>query len=128
MSMKFNNFPVLPLYLVRFYLQFRFILLWLQSVYDFMQRIKIEGIKIDPWFQKNYIPIQGRKDERVSLDDVCAVFDDIEVRFLLRHDTWKYFQCTGRRKYYLYLLNKDVNDLISFALFFFTKMIGLLCI
>nr|GLL20438.1 CBL-interacting serine/threonine-protein kinase 24-like [Ipomoea trifida] len=45
-------------------------------------RIKIEGIKNDPWFQKNYIPIQGRKDEKVSLDDVCAVFDDIEDEFV----------------------------------------------
>ncbi|XP_019192610.1 PREDICTED: CBL-interacting serine/threonine-protein kinase 24-like [Ipomoea nil] len=45
-------------------------------------RIKIEGIKNDPWFQKNYTPIQGRKDEKVSLDDVCAVFDDIEDEFV----------------------------------------------
>lgn len=43
-----------------------------------MQRIQIEGIRKDPWFQKNYLPIK-HKEEEVNLDDVCAVFDDIEV-------------------------------------------------
>lgn len=44
-----------------------------------MQRIKIEGIKRDPWFRKNYIPVRAKADEEVNLDDVRAVFDDIEV-------------------------------------------------
>lgn len=47
-----------------------------------MQRIQIEGIKKDPWFRKNYVPVEHR-DEEVSLDDVCAVFDDIEVGYFL---------------------------------------------
>ena len=44
-----------------------------------MQRIQIEGIKKDPWFWKHYVPPVHREDEEVNLDDVCAVFDDIEV-------------------------------------------------
>ncbi|VFQ77196.1 unnamed protein product [Cuscuta campestris] len=39
-------------------------------------RIKIEGIRKDPWFQKNYMPIQGRKRE--NLGDVYAGFYNIK--------------------------------------------------
>lgn len=45
-------------------------------------RIKIEGIKRDPWFRKNYIPVRAKADEEVNLDDVRAVFDDIEDAFV----------------------------------------------
>ncbi|XP_073132486.1 CBL-interacting serine/threonine-protein kinase 24-like isoform X1 [Henckelia pumila] len=45
-------------------------------------RIKIEGIKRDPWFQKNYVPITPRADEVVNLDDISAVFDDIQDKFV----------------------------------------------
>lgn len=44
-----------------------------------MQRINIEGIKNDPWFQKDYVAVGHREDEEVNLDDIQAVFDDIEV-------------------------------------------------
>lgn len=44
-----------------------------------MQRIRIEGIKNDPWFRKNYVSSKCREDEEVNLDDIHAVFDDIEV-------------------------------------------------
>ena len=44
-----------------------------------MQRIRIEGIRKDPWFQKNYVPVRHRDDEEVNFDDVNAVFNDIEV-------------------------------------------------
>lgn len=44
-----------------------------------MQRIRIEGIRKDSWFRKNYAPVEYREDEEVSLDDVRAVFEDIEV-------------------------------------------------
>lgn len=45
-----------------------------------MQRIQIEGIRQDPWFRKNYLPVKHREEEEeVNLDDVRAVFDDIEV-------------------------------------------------
>lgn len=33
----------------------------------------------DPWFKKNYSPVKLREDEKVNLDDVQAVFNDIEV-------------------------------------------------
>ncbi|KAL7093508.1 hypothetical protein ACP275_11G044400 [Erythranthe tilingii] len=45
-------------------------------------RIKIGGIKRDPWFQKNYVAVKPREDESVTLDDVCAVFDDIEDKYV----------------------------------------------
>ena len=44
-----------------------------------MQRIRIEGIKNDPWFRKNYVTVKHREDEQVTLEDVRAVFEDIEV-------------------------------------------------
>lgn len=43
-----------------------------------MQRITIQGIKNDPWFRKNYVTVKYG-DEEVNLDDVRAVFDEIEV-------------------------------------------------
>ncbi|KAK4344389.1 hypothetical protein RND71_037483 [Anisodus tanguticus] len=45
-------------------------------------RIKIEGIKRDPWFRKNYMAVRAKADEVVNLDDVRAVFDDIEDSFV----------------------------------------------
>lgn len=45
-------------------------------------RIRIEEIRKDPWFRKNYVPIRPREEEEVNLDDVCAVFDDIEDRYV----------------------------------------------
>ena len=44
-----------------------------------IKRIQIEGIEKDPQFRKHYIPPMHREDEEVNLNDVCAVFDDIEV-------------------------------------------------
>ncbi|XP_009788220.1 CBL-interacting serine/threonine-protein kinase 24 isoform X1 [Nicotiana tabacum] len=41
-------------------------------------RIKIKGIKRDSWFRKDYLPFRVKDDEEVNLDDVRAVFDDIE--------------------------------------------------
>lgn len=45
-------------------------------------RICIEGIRKDPWFRKNYAPVELREDEEVNLDDVCAVFEDIEDQYV----------------------------------------------
>lgn len=45
-------------------------------------RITIKGIKKDPWFRKNYVPIRPSQDEMVNLDDVRAVFDDIEDKYV----------------------------------------------
>ncbi|XP_061992217.1 CBL-interacting serine/threonine-protein kinase 24-like [Rosa rugosa] len=44
-------------------------------------RIRIEGIRKDPWFRKHYAPVEYREDEEVSLDDVRAVFEDIEDQY-----------------------------------------------
>lgn len=44
-----------------------------------MQRVKIEAIRQDPWFQRNYVPVNLREDGQVNLDDIQAVFNDIEV-------------------------------------------------
>ncbi|KAK9947554.1 hypothetical protein M0R45_003172 [Rubus argutus] len=45
-------------------------------------RIRIEGIRKDPWFRKNYVRVEHREDEEVSLDDVRAVFEDIEDQYV----------------------------------------------
>ncbi|KAE8687449.1 CBL-interacting serine/threonine-protein kinase 24 [Hibiscus syriacus] len=44
-------------------------------------RIQIEGIKKDPWFCKHYVPVKPREEE-VNLDDVLAVFNDIEDQYV----------------------------------------------
>ncbi|OMO81155.1 hypothetical protein CCACVL1_12578 [Corchorus capsularis] len=49
-------------------------------------RIKIEGIQKDPWFQKNYVPVRPREEE-VNLDDVRAVFDNIEDQYVSEQST-----------------------------------------
>ncbi|KAL8497944.1 hypothetical protein ACS0TY_021336 [Phlomoides rotata] len=52
----------------------------LPSLYN--KRIKIDGIKRDPWFQNTYVPVKPREDEVVNLDDVHAVFNDIEDKYV----------------------------------------------
>lgn len=49
-----------------------------------LQRITIEQIRNDEWFQKNYIPAKLLEYEDVNLDDVNAVFDETEVGKALR--------------------------------------------
>ncbi|KAF7806391.1 CBL-interacting serine/threonine-protein kinase 24 isoform X1 [Senna tora] len=45
-------------------------------------RIRIEEIRKDPWFRRNYVPAELRENEEVNLDDVQAVFDDMEHHFV----------------------------------------------
>ncbi|KAG7543422.1 Protein kinase-like domain superfamily [Arabidopsis thaliana x Arabidopsis arenosa] len=45
-------------------------------------RIQIQGIRKDPWFRINYVPIRAREEEEVNLDDVRAVFDGIEGSYV----------------------------------------------
>ncbi|EEF37948.1 CBL-interacting serine/threonine-protein kinase 24 [Ricinus communis] len=45
-------------------------------------RIKIEGIKKHLWFRKNYMPVKQSEEEEVNLDDVHAVFGDIEDQYV----------------------------------------------
>ncbi|KAK9149634.1 hypothetical protein Scep_008391 [Stephania cephalantha] len=45
-------------------------------------RIKINGIRSDPWFRKNYVSVRRVEDEEVNLDDIDAVFNDIEDRYV----------------------------------------------
>jgi hypothetical protein len=39
-------------------------------------RIRIEDIRNDEWFKKNYEPIREVEDEELNLDDVNAAFND----------------------------------------------------
>ena len=52
---------------------------WLDMLSDLEQRIRIEVIRNDEWFQKNYEPIKEIESEEVNLDDVNAAFDNPEV-------------------------------------------------
>ncbi|KAH8506339.1 hypothetical protein H0E87_013242, partial [Populus deltoides] len=45
-------------------------------------RIGIEEIKKHPWFRKSYEPVGHSEEEEVNLDDVHAVFDDIEDHYV----------------------------------------------
>ncbi|ONK66731.1 uncharacterized protein A4U43_C06F11370 [Asparagus officinalis] len=47
-----------------------------------MQRITIEGIKNDAWFRRNYVAVRHGDEEKVDLNDVNAVFDDIEEQYV----------------------------------------------
>lgn len=44
-----------------------------------MQRIRIDEIRNDEWFRKNYDPVKVMEYEDVNLDDINAAFDDTEV-------------------------------------------------
>jgi len=52
-------------------------------------RITIGEIRADPWFEKNYVAIRRGEDENVSLDDVQAVFDNIEDKYVSEELTHK---------------------------------------
>ncbi|XP_030553060.1 CBL-interacting serine/threonine-protein kinase 24-like isoform X1 [Rhodamnia argentea] len=43
-------------------------------------RIDMDNIRKHPWFCKNYVPVKHREHEDVDLNDVHAVFDDIEEK------------------------------------------------
>lgn len=58
-----------------------------------MQRIQIEGIRKDPWFRKNYVPVKYREDKEVNLDGVCAVFDDIQVCYCFSFAMYSCLSC-----------------------------------
>ncbi|KAI3781922.1 hypothetical protein L2E82_11950 [Cichorium intybus] len=45
-------------------------------------RIRINEIREHPWFQMNYVSISQSEEGDVSLDDVRAVFDDIEDQYV----------------------------------------------
>lgn len=44
-----------------------------------LQRIRIEDIRNDEWFKKNYDPVGLSETEEIDLDDINAAFDDPEV-------------------------------------------------
>ncbi|KAI4298101.1 hypothetical protein MLD38_034035 [Melastoma candidum] len=49
----------------------------------YKKRIRIDEIRRHPWFQNNYVPVQQLHEiEEVNLDDVQAVFDDIEEEYV----------------------------------------------
>ncbi|WVZ70197.1 hypothetical protein U9M48_018881 [Paspalum notatum var. saurae] len=50
-------------------------------------RIRIEEIRNDEWFLKNYEPIKEIENEEVNLDDVNAAFDDPEILAQIMSDT-----------------------------------------
>ncbi|XP_072958858.1 CBL-interacting protein kinase 24-like [Typha angustifolia] len=45
-------------------------------------RIQIEEIRKDAWFRRNYVAVRHCEDEDVDLDDINAVFNDIEEQYV----------------------------------------------
>ncbi|XP_020690978.1 CBL-interacting protein kinase 24 [Dendrobium catenatum] len=45
-------------------------------------RVHIEGIRNDVWFTRNYVPVRYSEAQEVNLDDIHAVFNDIEDQFV----------------------------------------------
>ncbi|CAH9131321.1 unnamed protein product [Cuscuta epithymum] len=81
-SLPFDEAQILPLYRKLIAAEFVFPFWFTPGAISLIQkildpnpktRIKIEGIRKDQWFQKNYLPIQGKKDEKETVGDVCAV-------------------------------------------------------
>jgi hypothetical protein len=54
-------------------------------VFELEQRIRIEDIRNDEWFKKNYEPIREVEDEELNLDDVNAAFNDPQVYSYIHH-------------------------------------------
>lgn len=52
-------------------------------------RIRMEGIRSDEWFKKNYVPVRMYDDEDVNLDDVEAAFDDSKEQFVVKEQEVK---------------------------------------
>ncbi|KAJ0985729.1 hypothetical protein J5N97_004085 [Dioscorea zingiberensis] len=48
-------------------------------------RIRIEEMKSHRWFRQNYVAVRHREEEEVDLDDVNAVFNDIEDQYVSEH-------------------------------------------
>ncbi|CAN1216871.1 CBL-interacting serine/threonine-protein kinase 24 [Linum perenne] len=48
----------------------------------YKKRTGINEIRKDPWFRRNYVPVYHSEEEQVNLDDVSAVFDDIEDQYV----------------------------------------------
>ncbi|CAI0542864.1 unnamed protein product, partial [Linum tenue] len=46
------------------------------------KRIRIKEIRRDPWFRRNYVPVKHTEEVEVNLDDIRAVFDDIEDQYV----------------------------------------------
>ncbi|XP_057833397.1 CBL-interacting protein kinase 24 isoform X2 [Cryptomeria japonica] len=49
---------------------------------DPIKRIKIKEIRDHEWFKKNYEPVQLYEDKDINLDDILAVFNDAEERYV----------------------------------------------
>ncbi|KAG0498061.1 hypothetical protein HPP92_002752 [Vanilla planifolia] len=45
-------------------------------------RAHVEGIREDVWFKVNYVPVRYSEAEEVNLDDIHAVFNDIEDQYV----------------------------------------------
>ena len=80
-----------------------------------MQRIQIEGIKKDPWFRKNYVPQMHRENEEVNLDDVRAVFDDIEVGYCFFFAINACLSC---------LMKNSSNEIVESSVFFLMSLLN----
>lgn len=52
---------------------------------DPRMRINVSGIREDDWFKKNYVPVRLYEDDDVNFDDVQAVFDDAEDKYVSEH-------------------------------------------
>lgn len=55
-----------------------------------VQRIQIEQIRSDEWFQKGYVPAGLLEYEDVNLDDFNAVFGDTEVGKVFKYYLFHY--------------------------------------
>ncbi|XP_042443556.1 CBL-interacting protein kinase 8-like isoform X1 [Zingiber officinale] len=49
-------------------------------------RMRMEDIRNDEWFKKNYVPVSPLEVEEVNLDDIYAVFDESEVNEQSRNE------------------------------------------
>ncbi|KAI4344139.1 hypothetical protein L6164_011405 [Bauhinia variegata] len=72
-------------------------------------RIRIEEIRKDPWFRKNYVSVKPRGDNEVNLEDVRAVFDDIQDKYVVEQSEDTYGRPLIMNAFEMITLSQGLN-------------------
>ncbi|XP_057830454.2 CBL-interacting protein kinase 24 isoform X2 [Cryptomeria japonica] len=76
---------------------------------DPRMRINVSGIREDDWFKKNYVPVRLYEDDDVNFDDVQAVFDDAEDKYVSEHKETKELGPSMMNAFELITLSQGLN-------------------
>lgn len=76
---------------------------------DPQKRITISGIRRDDWFKRNYSPVRLVEDEDITLDDIQAVFDDSEEKYVSEERQYKDSRPYTMNAFELITLSQGLN-------------------